>query len=74
MVEKKDIKLNNLIPAEDENNVSSFLDSEAVESIASENLFGKWLWYSDEMDREIRDAYGKNGPKKQILYEANIVN
>lgn len=57
IVEKGKVILNCPIPADDGSTVLVFLMPKTMESNSSEDLFGKWSWYTDEIDQEVHNAW-----------------
>ena len=57
MAKQRKIQLNNPVSATEEEHVSSVYKAESVGLTATENLFGEWTWYTDDIDQEIRDAW-----------------
>lgn len=66
-VKKGKVVLNAPIPAEDGMTVLVFLLPKTVESNSSEDLFGKWFWYTDDIDREVRNAWQKWAEKAKFF-------
>ena len=45
------------IPAEDNTSVLIFILPKPAEVTGSQDLFGKWDWFTNEMEEETRDAW-----------------
>ncbi len=66
-VKKGKVVLNAPIPAEDGMTVLVFLLPKIAESNSSEDLFGKWAWYTDDIDQEVRNAWQKWAEKTNSI-------
>ena len=58
-IEKGKIKIDQPIPAADGTNVIVFIMPQKTELNLTESLFGKWKWYSKEIEGEISNAWEK---------------
>ncbi len=60
IIENGNVKLLQIIPAEDNTPVMVFVLPKSIdreETGESKSLFGKWNWFTDEMEGEIRNAW-----------------
>jgi len=49
-----------------------FLMPKTVESNSSEDLFGKWSWYTDDIDREVRNAWQRWAAKSCVIKQNKL--
>jgi len=53
------IEMNQPVPAEDGTSVVIFIMPRVIETNSTESLFGKWDWYTEEMEKEIHHAWNR---------------
>ena len=61
------IAMNQPVPAEDGTSVVIFIMPRVIETNSTESLFGKWDWYTDEMEKETHHAWNRWTQKTSAL-------
>ncbi|MDZ7262170.1 MAG: hypothetical protein ONB05_08715 [candidate division KSB1 bacterium] len=67
IVEKGNIRLNQPIPAEDGTSVLVFIMPKIVDINSTGSLFGKWTWYTNEVEWEVKHAWQSWAEKANSL-------
>ncbi len=67
IVEKGAIKLIHPITAEDGTSVLVFVMPKPAATDSNETLFGKWTWYTDEIEREVQNGWQRWAEKAASL-------
>ena len=73
IVENGKIEINQAIPAKNGTPVMIFVIPQHDEISHKQDLFGKWTWYDDDIERERYKMPGITGLIKQILYDSSIL-
>lgn len=67
IVEKGKVQVSSPLLAEDGTSVMIFIMPKTIEINSRESLFGKWKWYSKNIDGEILNAWEKWSEKPNIF-------